>query len=854
MNKKYFNILINYILFYTVFIHAPKLTAQTYGLRFQGQDVTLDKRTELNLTPDDFIQFEDEFEISFDYKIDLIKLNSIFGYVFRIISQENNNIDLLSTPNPDIRLNLVVGKNNSIIDVRYPENAVNNWINLRIKFLLSEGKLIFYMPDSFYVQENIGFNKKDKFKIIFGANDYLQFKTTDVPSMNIKNIKLLEKGVLINHWPLDEIGGNIARDKLEGQSALVKNPVWLKLRHQSWQIEYENEIPGPLLVAADNIKERIFIISSDKLFIYSIEDNSVNSIEYQNKPNFLTKSYSAVYNYSDDKIYCYLADNGPFYSFDMVTGTWSGEGETNDFETKYKHHNSFYNSDDNSVYVFAGYGLHKYNNEIRKIDLTNGTFKDFSTNDSVFRPRYLAGLGVLNDTVYILGGYGSASGNQLINPQSYYDLIGYSLKSENLFKKFEIPRIIDDMTLANSMWIEADTRDYYALIFEKSKFDGYLQLIKGNLDLPEIEKVGNTVPFQFLDVMSYANLFYMPVQKKLYAYCSFLSDSNITKATICSISYPPDKFEEFTSTGTKSKSLLYLFAAFALLIMSGLIILFYRKRKVKVYTEQTPVEKEKVITESPVVGSSVPIIGEIDYQIVFFGGFQVFNNELIDITNKFSPLLKELFLLIILNTFKNNKGIGSEKITEILWFDKTEKNARNNKAVNIAKLRNILGEIGDCELTKKTGYWKIVVDNNKNKIDYLDFLNITSSKKNLTKQKINKLIKITEKGAFLHNVQYEWLDEFKASVSETIIDTLVEFAESCDIKKDSEFIIQLADCIFNFDLVNEEAMILKCKAEYCLGKHGLAKATYERFFKEYLTMYGQEYENSFLKVLELNEP
>ena len=216
-------------------------------------------------------------------------------------------------------------------------------------------------------------------------------------------------------------------------------------------------------------------------------------------------------------------------------------------------------------------------------------------------------------------------------------------------------------------------------------------------------------------------------------------------------------------------------------------------------------------------------------------------------------MLKELFLLILLHTFKNNKGISSKKITEVLWYDKSEKKALNNLAVNIRKLRSILEEIGTCELSKKTGYWKISFKNSEVKSDYVDFLYITTSKHNLTKQKVNQLIEITEKGAFLSNVEYEWLDEFKALVSDSTIDSLVHFANSIDIKKEAEFVIHLADSIFNFDITNEDAMILKCKAQYCMGKHSHAKATYEKFFKEYLQMYGQEYERAFMDILEIKE-
>ncbi len=853
MNKKYIKIIISYILFSIFFIHAAKLTAQTYGLKFQGQDVILDERTELDLTPDDLLKFQDEFEISFDYKIETIKPNSIFGYVFRIINLENYNVDLLSTPSPDIRLNLVVGKNNSIIPVIYPENSMDNWISLRIKFLLSDEKLIFYTPDSFYVQENIGFKQGDEFKIIFGANDYNQFKTTDVPSINIKNLKISETGIVKYHWPLDETTGNIAMDKLRKHSAIVKNPVWLKLRHQSWQNNYENEIDGIVMVTADDINERIFMVGEDELLIYSVEDNTVHEIKYQNKPLFISTSYNSIYNPLDNKIYCYLVDADPVYSLDVETGIWNETGVFSEYVTRFRHHNRFHNANDNSIYLFGGYGLHTYNNEIRKIDLTTGSFEDLQTHDSIFLPRYLAGLGTLNDTVYILGGYGSETGDQRINPQSYYDLFGYSVNSRSFFKKFEIPKLIDDMTIANSIFIDGLNRNYYALVFEKSKFDGYLQLIKGNLDYPDIERVGDELPFQFLDIKSFSGLIYMPNQKNLYAYTSFFSDSNKTKVKIFSISYPPDKFETTNVSSTPVNLILWVLGILLFILLGGIVWHFWKRRNKEKVIIEDDVKYEKIPGNYALSNSSDSVAKEIKYQLIYFGGFQVFNKDFFDITNKFSPLLKELFLLIMLNTFKNNKGIASEKISEILWYDKSEKSARNNKAVNIAKLRNILSEIGGCELTKKTGYWKIVTDNNNNKSDYLDFLSLTASKTNLTKQKINQLIKITEKGAFLHNVQYDWLDEFKAFVSETIIDTLIEYANSCDIKKDAEFIIHLTDCVFNCDTINEDAMILKCKSEYFLGKHSLAKSTYERYFKEFKIMYNQEYEKSFLNILEIKE-
>lgn len=848
MQQKYYRIITLIFIYMVHFYELPPLEAQTYGLKFQGQDVTLDKRTELNLSPKGFLDFQDEFEIAFDYKIDLIKPNSLFGYVFRIISKENCNVDLLSTPSPDIRLNLVIGKYNSIIPIKYPDNSINNWIKLKVKFLLSEDKIIVYTPDSFYVQEKVGFKKQDSYKIIFGANDFKQFRTTDVPTMNIKDLKIFEKGKLKYDWPLDEKEGNISLDRVNNHQALVVNAQWLMHSHQAWQLNYQTDIPGRIMVAPDEPNGRIFLVGADGLIIYSVDNNQIQTIAYKNKPSFLTSAHHSIYNSKENKIYCYLADDGSFYSLNIASGEWDKTEPGLTYETKYTHHNRYYNASNNSIYLFGGYGLHTYNNEIQQINLSERNVKHLRTNDSIFHPRYLAGLGVLKDTVYIFGGYGSESGNQLINPQSYYDLFGYSIQDSTLFRKFEIPRAIDDMSVASSMWIDEQSRSFYALIFEKIKFNGYLQLIKGNLDIPEIETVGDRLPFKFLDIMSSAGLFYMPQQKKLYAFTTYLGESNSSMCAIYSISYPPNKLVESTA---KTNNLAYFFFALPLILLGGFGGWWVVKRSKSNSRIQDPAQ----VIEKPVVLEHGLYNSHVDhdsYQFVLFGGFQVFNKDFEDITHKFSPLLKELFLLIWLYTIKNHKGITSEKISEILWFDKSESSSRNNRSVNIAKLRAVLEEIGYCELSKKTGYWKINCEESEIRCDYIDFLNLTSSKTNLTKQKIMKLLEITQKGAFLHDVQYDWLDEFKGSVSDTIINTFVEYAKSCDYKKEPEFIIHLADTIFNFDFINEEAMFMKCKAEYFMGKHSLAKSTYEKFFKEYQAMYNQEYEQSFLKILQLN--
>jgi DNA-binding SARP family transcriptional activator len=848
-DKKY---CILYLLIFVFPISIQIVNAQMYGLEFQGYDFTLDKRTELDLTPDKLLKFKNEFEISFYYKAIRKDPNSfagLFGYIFRIIDSNNENIDLLSAPTAQTGLNLVLGKSDKIIPLKFSFDTNTGWTNLRIKFFLEEDKLIFFTPDTSYVEQNVGFKKDESFKIIFGANDFKQFKSSDVPSMAIKDIVIYENDKIKHHWPLDETNGFTAKDRIKGENARVINPSWLVLTHQNWQKVYEDNFNGIVLEAADNENGDIFIVGKDLLTVYSTKSNNVSRIKYKNNPLFFDKNYRAVFNTNDKKIYCYVVDGLPFYSLNMFTGEWNDSGTPITFQTKYRHHNSLYRAKDNSVYTFGGYGGHRYNNEIYKFDLNSAVRKEIPVNKSVFQPRYLSGSGELNDTMYILGGYGSESGNQLINPHSYFDLIAYSFQSGELFEKFHIPVLIDDMVIGNRMWINAKTREYYALIFSKVKFENNLQLIKGSIDSPEVESVGDKIPFKFFDARTFVNLFYMPLKDKLYAYISYSSDST-TQVSVYSLNNPPNK-SVIDTLPQKEKKWIIIFVVAAILLITGVLVFLTRKSKNRNITFKNKssnnplkgwrVQKSKNQVETFNYGSN--------YNMIFFGGFQVFDKNLKDITNKFSPILKELFVLILLNSIKNNKGISSEKIIEILWSDKSETSARNNRSVYISKLKALLQEIGECELTKETGYWKINFSDTEVKSDYLEFLKITSSKKNLDKQKINRLIEITQKGAFLFNLQHDWLDEFKAIVSDRIIDTLVEFGQSVDVKTDADFIIHLADSIFTFDLVNEEAMILKSKAQYCQGKHSHAKATYEKFSKEYFTMYGEEYDRPFHDII-----
>jgi two-component SAPR family response regulator len=133
-------------------------------------------------------------------------------------------------------------------------------------------------------------------------------------------------------------------------------------------------------------------------------------------------------------------------------------------------------------------------------------------------------------------------------------------------------------------------------------------------------------------------------------------------------------------------------------------------------------------------------------------------------------------------------------------------------------------------------------------IDYNTYLGIIREKKQLDIEKIRRLTDIVKRGNFLSNIEHEWLDPFKSEISNEIIDNLIHFVHSGNHSHDPELLIEIVNLIFYFDSVNEEAMIIKCKALATLGKHSLARHTFENFSKEYKNLYGEEFKKGFHAV------
>jgi DNA-binding SARP family transcriptional activator len=213
----------------------------------------------------------------------------------------------------------------------------------------------------------------------------------------------------------------------------------------------------------------------------------------------------------------------------------------------------------------------------------------------------------------------------------------------------------------------------------------------------------------------------------------------------------------------------------------------------------------------------------------------------------FTPLPKKLLLFILLHSLRDGKGVSSNALYETFWFDKSVESARNNRAVNIVKLKSLLENVDSATISKDTGYWKIDFDPQQLYIDYFEYLQLVRTKEELGKEQLVRLLAIVEHSPFLNNTTAEWLDPFKSEVSNEIIDTFLNYTTASE--DDPEFLMHLINCIFVFDAVSEEALKAQCRLLTRQGKHSLAKSAYSRFTSEYKLLYDEDYELSFNQVI-----
>jgi DNA-binding SARP family transcriptional activator len=810
------------------------------GLYFSSHEVIQDKRTSLNLTPEDPFRFPDGF--SLEMEANFRHGDGHYGYIFRIIGNGHTNIDLVSNLASTSSNFWLVLKDKMLISYQWndiPNGGFDRWTKIRLDVDIRNTKLAVSFNGErmeTLVPDLAGL--KD-FSMVFGACRNSSFFNTDVSPMSLKDIQLFDqKQRLVRSWKLSKHNQTVVYDEINHAQAQVENPNWIIDKHVKWRKLKHLTFDSILGIAPDEQTGRIFFIDKKAVYIFSAQTPFMDTLRYSSGIPYSARGNQIIYNRFTNELWSYdffKGLKGRISKFNFSTRAWSNN-QAAAMEPDFWHHNKFISPADSSLVTLFGYGHYTYKGILNKYTEATKTWIQTDISQQV-QPRYLSAFGMLNQKeALVFGGYGSITGRQELSPEFYYDLYKLNLKDFTFSKQWTLSTPLSPFVPCESLIADKQNGQFYTLLYNRGKYSTYLHLALFKTDSPEYHLYKDSIPYDFLDTNSWSTLMLDQKTSQLIAVTA-----HDLAVELYSIAYPPlmpDKVNQ--SITVKNHWYAWVIGAIAVLgsALAGYFLIRKKKGRPKKEGWYEPVEHPNI---TPILPLERPAVSSI----LFMGGFQVYNHQGRNLTSAFSPTVKQLFLFIFLHSIKNGKGVSSAKLDEVLWYDKLGESARNNRNVNISKLRTILDEL-DVEVINENSFWKIRM---KEAVycDYCEILNLVRKSKSVepVEDGINRLIGLLSFGEFLPNEHNEWMDDFKSAFANEIIDGLSSLFNENEVKANFSLRYHLAECILVYDPFNDEAFTIKCSILYHLGKKGMAKNLHDTFCREYKKALDMDYPVSF---------
>lgn len=796
-----------------------------YGLTFSSHNVNQDVRTSLNLTPSRPMSFPNGFTLEFDIKFNLGI--QTYGYVCRV-SSGNENFDVISNINAR-KLNCVMirdGHALSNVDfhISPPDNR-HDWY--RVKICFGYDSITCFVGDSLQ-RIPVGFQELNHMQIVFGKNS-----SSDVPPITIKDVVLRDdEGVERYYWKLDRYAEGKVYDDISRHAAIVENGNWEIDRYIKWHKEYSIPIEECYAqLAFDSIENRFFIATTDSMLFFDLDNFDLRRVKTVKGSPFAAGATSQmIYDQNHHRLVSYdlLYPNLIFYDFEK--NEWSDDNLDQRFAPAH-HHNRFIDEERNCIVTFGGYGYQFYKAWMAVHPLDGDKWQINDMVDSI-APRYLAALGYEGDGKFlIMGGYGSISGRQEESPCNFYDLYELDSRHVTCRKLYDLDFPEKPIAFGHSMIIDGDR--IYALAYDNNKFHTQLKLCQVELSDGSVQFIADSIPYNFLDMESYCNLILNREKSQFYAVVLQKSDSHGYSLDFYSLAYPPLPIASVMQEDPINRG-WYFWVVGAIVVLILIIRLIIWR-----LGQRSTLNKEVTLSPRGASGGSVAVpIVEIKSPvstIKLLGGFQVFDDKGQDITDRFTSIVRQIFLFILLNTVKDGKKVTSERLDETFWFGMSKSSASNNRSVNIRKLRLLLEQVGNVFVVNRKSYWFIDIGEGV-KCDYKEIMILLKQARGsqvLSLDLLNAILDIAQQGTLLPSVNNEWVDDYKSEYSNMLIDVLHDSFSLPDVQQDLNLQVKIGNVMLQHDSLNEEAVSIKCRALFQLGQKGSSKLCFDKFVQEY---------------------
>jgi hypothetical protein len=272
------------------------------------------------------------------------------------------------------------------------------------------------------------------------------------------------------------------------------------------------------------------------------------------------------------------------------------------------------------------------------------------------------------------------------------------------------------------------------------------------------------------------------------------------------------------------------FLVFAVFIIGGLLFFILNKRRKK-EIKNTGFERPPEVTNN---------------QILLFGEFKAIDNNGDDVTDLFTPKVKELFLFVLIYSLKSGIGANVRDVNDVLWEGISSGKVANNRSVTLNKLRKILLQFAGIEIVSTGGYLQAKIKT-PFYCDYVSAYKLCQIPEGLSKQQLISFFDFVKRGRFLKGIIWPWLDEIRGFTGNQVIDNLLNLASIYQKELNLTEIEKIAQRILDYDDLNEEAIYLQVWALQKTNNINLARFNFGSFAKKYESSFGEPYPMNFVQ-------
>ncbi|MDD2261516.1 MAG: DNA-binding transcriptional activator [Clostridia bacterium] len=821
------------LLFLCAFFSSP-LSAE--GLRFLGNGYPIEQRTSYDVFSERPVTFEDHFSISF--RLSLYMTTDI-GNILRIKSSENGSVfNLFYDGHGENHLFLFneEGKNNLIhISLKKSQYPPREWLQIAISFDLENDMITLTIGDNTYSAANVPLSESFTPTLVFGKSDHI----IDVAPFAIRNLSV--GNTRSYRFPLMEYQGNQVHNSKGTVMGNVVNPYWLINDAYHWKPETSTrsrQVSGTNYHAG---RKELYHFNKDSIIIYNLRTVNQETVVFKEPcpvdlrlgTNFIDPLHDKLYSY---EVYYDSTYQGPTVaSLDLNSYEWRIESYDR-LPTQLHHHGSYFDPSKQQYLIFGGFGNMRYSNIFYRYDIGTHQWDVRSTqNEGGITPRYFTAMGhpENSDKLYLFGGMGNSSGDQLLGRTYYYDLYQLDLPTSQISRVWEIPWDQENMVPVRGMVIHDDA-SFYTLCYPEHFTQSYLRLYRYSLKNGDFTILGDSIPIFSDKINTNANLYYDDDLHALYAVVHEFSDDIASEVHVYSLTFPPITSQELVNYATKEGSdkmlIVFILAGIILLIVAIFLVRFLKyNRKETFFPDMGIPFKTSQKRESTFRANA----------IYLFGDFMVRNRSNRDITYLFSKKLKETFCLLLQFSAVED-GITSQHLSETLWPEKPANTVKNTRNVTLNRLRKILEELDGIELLYEKGVFKLIQEDPLY-CDYTKCMAILS--RSHSEEELKEFIAIVNRGKFLKNENDREYDILKENTEKSIEPLLIHAIEWSYEKEAYLTTVELADAAFHLDPVSDTAITYLVKALQKLKRNEEAKIRYLSFLIEYKKTIGREYPN-----------